>query len=47
VGWYQIRNALKARGTLDTSGMPLLSEAHADLADKLRPLIFEYGMLLA
>lgn len=47
VGWYQIRNALKARGTLDASGMPSLSQAHAELADKLRPLIFEYGMLLA
>lgn len=47
VGWYQIRNALKARGTLDVSGMPALTVAHAGLADKLRPLIYTYGMLLA
>lgn len=45
VGWYQIRNALKARGTLDTSGMPALAEAHAALGDQLRPLVFDYGML--
>jgi hypothetical protein len=47
VGWYQIRNALKARGTLDTSGMPALKSAHDTLAEKLKPLVFEYGMLLS
>lgn len=46
VGWYQIRNALKARGTLDTSGMPAVAAAHAALAEKLRPQIFSLGMLL-
>lgn len=45
-GWYQIRNALKERGTQDSSGMPALAAAHAALGDKLRPLIFEHGMLL-
>ncbi len=47
VGWYQIRNALKLRGTLDANGMPALSAAHAVLGDKLRPLIFGYGILPA
>jgi len=47
VGWYQIRNALKARGTLETSGMSPLISAHAALGDKLRPLIFDLGMLLS
>ncbi len=46
VGWYQIRNALKQRGTLDASGMPAVVAAHAVLSDKLRPLIYQYGMLL-
>ena len=46
VGWYQIRNALKARGTLDTAGMPAVQAAHAALGEKLRPQIAEYGMLL-
>lgn len=46
VGWYQIRNALKVRGTLDVSGMPAVALAHAALANKLRPLIYSYGMLL-
>ena len=47
VGWYQIRNALKARGALDASGMSALAAVHAALGDKLRPLIFEHGLLLA
>ena len=46
VGWYQIRNALKERGTLDGSGMPAVTAAHATLADKLRPQVVDYGMLL-
>lgn len=46
VGWYQIRNALKERGTLDTSGMPAVSSAHQLLADKIRPQIYDYGMFL-
>jgi hypothetical protein len=46
VGWYQIRNALKARDTLDASGMPALVAAHGALGDKLRPPIFDYDMLL-
>lgn len=46
VGWYQIRHALKERGALDTSGMPAVSTAHQLLADKIRPQIYDYGMLL-
>ena len=46
VGWYQIRNALKARGTLDAAGMPAVQTAHGVLADKLRPQIYELGLLL-
>ena len=46
VGWYQIRNALKARDALDASGMPALAAAHGVLGDKLRPLVFHHGMLL-
>lgn len=46
VGWYQIRNAIKERGAQDTCGMPAVSAAHQLLAEKIRPQIYEYGMLL-
>jgi hypothetical protein len=36
----------EARDTLDASGMPALVAAHGALGDKLRPLIFDYDMLL-
>lgn len=50
VGWYQIRNALKAR---NTSGdyVPVsfvnFEAAYKQLGDKLRPMVFELGFLKA
>ncbi|ONG42051.1 hypothetical protein BKE30_00635 [Alkanindiges hydrocarboniclasticus] len=50
VGWYQIRNALKAR---NTSGdyVPVsfvnLEAAYKQLGDKLRPMVYELGFLKA
>lgn len=46
VGWYQIRNALKARDALETSGMPALIKVQKELEEKLRPQIYEFGLLL-
>ena len=45
VGWYQIRNALKARGALGSSGMATLITAYATLTEKLRPQIYQHGFL--
>lgn len=45
-GWYQIRNALKLRGTVKPATWETFSEAYRDLGTKLRPQIFNYGMLL-
>jgi hypothetical protein len=48
VGWYQIRNALKAR---NTSGhfvpvdFGVFECAYKLLGDKLRPLVYELGFL--
>jgi hypothetical protein len=48
VGWYQIRNALKARNASD-DGMPVdftaFEAAYKSLGDKLRPQVFELGFL--
>jgi hypothetical protein len=48
VGWYQIRNALKARNTAgygtETDFTPF-EDAYSTLTDKLRPLVYEYGFL--
>ena len=48
VGWYQIRNALKARN--ETSDYPPVSfanfeEAYKALTEKLRPMVYELGFL--
>ncbi len=48
VGWYQIRNALKARveaGECAPINFMPFDDAYRDLSDKLRPLVFEYGFL--
>ncbi len=48
VGWYQIRNALKARnkeGNAPETDFTTFETAYAQLSDKLRPLVFEYGFL--
>ncbi len=48
VGWYQIRNALKARveaGECAPINFTPFDDAYRDLSDKLRPLVFEYGFL--
>jgi hypothetical protein len=50
VGWYQIRNALKARNTsgdfipIDFSAFEI---AYKTLSEKLQPLVFELGFLRA
>ncbi|MEQ1667085.1 MAG: hypothetical protein ABL868_01390, partial [Sulfuriferula sp.] len=48
VGWYQIRNALKARNTSGDALPVDFSEfeaAYKTLGDKLRPMVFELGFL--
>ncbi len=48
VGWYQIRNALKARNTSgDTAPVDFtpFEVAYKELSDKLRPQVFELGFL--
>lgn len=47
VGWYQIRNALKARGTLPETDQQAFSNAYTLLGAKLRPQIYEIGILRA
>lgn len=48
VGWYQIRNALKARNS-SSEIVPVsfnsLYQTYQTLTDKLRPLVFELGFL--
>ena len=46
VGWYQVRNALRLRNTVDPSVVAAFNKAYAELGDKLRPQIYSYGMLL-
>lgn len=49
VGWYQIRNALKARndsGDFSPVDFSLFETAYKILSEKLRPQVFEYGFLL-
>ncbi len=48
VGWYQVRNALKARNASgDTAPVNFgpFETAYQALSDKLRPLVFELGFL--
>ncbi len=48
VGWYQIRNALKARNSSgDTAPVDFtpFETAYRELSDKLRPQVFELGFL--
>ena len=48
VGWYQIRNALKARSSSgDTAPVNFtpFETAYAALTEKLQPLVFELGFL--
>ena len=48
VGWYQIRNALKARNASgDTSPVDFstFERAYQALSGKLRPQVFEFGFL--
>jgi hypothetical protein len=48
VGWYQIRNALKARNTSgDTAPVNFspFEAAYQTLTDKLRPQVFTLGFL--
>lgn len=44
-GWYQIRNALKIRGTVDPVVQGKLVATYTALSEKLRPQIFDHGML--
>lgn len=48
VGWYQIRNALKARnssGDYIPVSFAKFEEAYKVLSEKLRPLVYEFGFL--
>ncbi len=48
VGWYQIRNALKARndsGDYIPVSFKAFEDAYKELGDKLRPQVYEYGFL--
>lgn len=47
VGWYQIRNALKVRGTVKPRIQSKFVDSYISLSEKLRPLIFEIGLLKA
>lgn len=47
VGWYQVRNALKLRGTLDETLRATLVESYGALTKKLRPQIFDTALLRA
>ena len=48
VGWYQIRNALKARnasGDFTPVSFAEFDAAYKTLGDKLRPQVYELGFL--
>ena len=48
VGWYQIRNALKARnssGDFIPVSFSKFEDAYKKLSDKLRPMVYELGFL--
>ena len=48
VGWYQIRNALKARnssGDFIPVSFSKFEEAYKELSNKLRPMVYELGFL--
>jgi len=48
VGWYQIRNALKARnasGDFTPVDFTAFESAYKTLSDKLRPQVYELGFL--
>ena len=48
VGWYQIRNALKARnasGDLTPVNFSAFEAAYKTLGDKLRPQVYSMGFL--
>jgi hypothetical protein len=48
VGWYQIRNALKARnasGDAVPVSFSAFESAYQTLSEKLRPQVFELGFL--
>ena len=50
VGWYQIRNALKARNTNNDAApvdFSLFETAYKTLSEKLQPQVFELGFLRA
>jgi hypothetical protein len=50
VGWYQIRNALKARNTSGdfiSVGFSTFETAYKTLSEKLQPQVFELGFLRA
>ncbi len=48
VGWYQVRNALRARneaGDFPPVSLSFLEEAYKNLTEKLRPQVYELGFL--
>lgn len=44
-GWYQVRRALEAYGETQLTDFGPFKAAYADLTDKLRPKVFEFGFL--
>ena len=48
VGWYQIRNAIKARNT-NGEGIPTsfieFEKSYKNLSEKLQPMVYELGFL--
>lgn len=47
VGWYQIRNALKIRGTVEMKVQSAFVQSYTELGEKLRPQMFAAGLLKA
>jgi len=47
VGWYQVRNALKLRGSVDPVVQKKFLDSYVALGEKLRPQIFNMGLLVA
>nr|WP_294529492.1 hypothetical protein [uncultured Rhodopila sp.] len=48
VGWYQVRNAIKARnasGSAPPVDFSDFDEAYRDLGNKIRPQVYEFGFL--
>ena len=45
VGWYQIRNALKANAQNETVDFSEINTSYLALTEKLRPMVYDLGFL--